>query len=320
MGDNMKKNIFRMPNTFHDRDYTWLVFQSKILNSVSGYGRGKIDTSLDDFQWWFLAPNEISDGSVHSWGETENVGTKLAQKIHKISKGVTEIKNIGSSFENLSKSVIAKKSIGVNNVIEMSKNIKLDKSKFDSSLSYKGSNRRRYTFSFNFSLFPGTKNKTIKEHIVTPIKKLQELSCAEMIGDFDKINYPRVFNIYSTPGNLINIPYAALESVQPIWKGPFKKGMPSFVEVQIAVIDLQPLYSNSIKNENIVKVKSMKDLNTLDDLKSKFNETKNKVNKVVMKVRDLEKNVSKIKSKVNKISHKPTIYKRVVKRNIAPYK
>jgi hypothetical protein len=89
----------------------------------------------------------------------------------------------------------------------------IPKFKIDSPLTYQKSQRREYSLTFNFGFAYG--DKSAYDSVFLPIRRLEELSCAQLDDGLVNIKFPAVFRIFTTPGNLIKINYGVLTAVQP---------------------------------------------------------------------------------------------------------
>lgn len=273
-------------------DYLWINFKSKRIVEQSAYARGQgaLNTSDNgEKEWRFLAPESIQETVAHDWGEYENIGTRLTQKIHNIQKGIFEAGELKeATFSNLARSLKNKGGISANDVINAATGIDVQKTKYDASLVYQDSKRREYSLTFNISWAPGIRSfienkiedvlvsgfglggipqyerarlikssinysKLLQAYIVDPIRKLEEYSCAEMLDSFTNIDFPYIFTVYSYPKGLIRINNAAITSVQPTWNGPYVYGIPTNCELQITFMDIEPLYRRSIRQGGLYK-------------------------------------------------------------------
>ena len=129
----------------------------------------------------------------------------------------------------------------------------IPKMKVDTPLVYANSKRRDWNFTF--TLIAEDNPKT---DIIDPVQDLMKYSAPEALGKNKSkgidINLPYIFNLSTQPHDYIRSNYTALESVQPTWKGPYVKGYPSMVELQLTFKDLSPLFRSTIETGSIINV------------------------------------------------------------------
>lgn len=248
-----------------DSDILILDIKAKELTKLSGYPRGKnaIESSGQRASWKLMAPNEIMDEANHTWEPFESIATRLAQttaNIHKTLSTAKQLQKAGSQAVQGTSDALQsdEKSIGAMRQMISSAAYTaagqeltgLLNYRVDSSLIYKDSDRRRYTFSFELGAYDSKLNeKTIFE----AVRELQKLSCPQMDGGMIKIKFPAVFTITTLPVPFIKINYAALTSVQPTWSQPYKNGYPTRVSLQLTFQDILPLYQKSFEQGGIVR-------------------------------------------------------------------
>jgi hypothetical protein len=99
-----------------------------------------------------------------------------------------------------------------NSAVAGASNVKIPEFKVDTSLVYKDTDRRKFDFEFNLVDMNGDPYN----NIVLPIRKLEELSCAEMTDNLTGINFPNIFRVTSEFSDLIKLNHAAIESILPV--------------------------------------------------------------------------------------------------------
>jgi len=229
---------------------------AKELASQSGTARGDHITSGSRLSSWrFLMPNEVRDTTSHSWEEYESVGTRLAQKSANIAAGVRSSEQLGgSSWDAIRKEVEtdgeidASRGLGLLSQMTSQDITEFMNYRIDSVLIYKKSNRRQYEFSIPLVYYDSSMTS---EKIFNAVRKLQELSCAEYDENaLARIKFPAIFKVSSKPYalQLVNIEYAALQSVQVTYQSPFHSIGSNRVDLHLSFIDIEPLYRKSYNN------------------------------------------------------------------------
>jgi len=257
---------FVLPKTHQDKkDMLWLNLIAMDLDSQKAYARGgnPIKTGARLGEWKILAPKDIQESISHDWGEYESLATRVAQKAGNLKKATVE----GKSIWNATKTAIIEgknqQSKGnflpeqlINQTASALASVEATKYKIDSAMVYQNSKKREYSLSFVLAQFPSNNKSDSSSNydsIFYPIRELQKLSCAQLGSGLISLSFPAIFKIYTTPSKIININHAALISVQPTWRAPFKDGYPTVCELQLTFIDIEPLYRKSFEFGGIVK-------------------------------------------------------------------
>lgn len=258
----------------------------------------------------FLAPPEILEQLSHDWQPYDSVAGSISQTGTSIFNSMVEqLKGLDPSFYNAGNKSIAQVIKEIANRIKNTANSinKSDKKKWatslnaiiggiqemtrggdvanyrvDTPLSYKGSERRSFSLPFTLINVEGGKNH---ENVVFPVKLLEMLSSpsypevANQNFNSDII-LPYLFEIKTTPGDLIICDLAVLKQVQPTWRGPWIDGYPSRCELRLDFTEYRPLeqkvfygYNNLNKILN-VSIKTLQEdrWNTKEMQPFKFNE------------------------------------------------
>lgn len=256
-------DIFMIPESYAGRENLWITLTAKEFTSQSAYARGEntIRTGETLAIFTLLAPNQIAENVAHEWGEYESIPSRIAQKVGDIKTAINEGKGLvnaaGSTVQGVREQAGAEKVAArnlVNKVAGAATQVDIPKFKVDSPLTYQNSQRREYSLTFNFAFVYG--DSSAEDVVFKPIRKLEELSCAELDDGLINIKFPAVFRINSVPGDLIKINYAVLTAVQPTWNGPFKNGYPISCELQLTFQDIEPLYRRSFSQGGIVRVQT----------------------------------------------------------------
>jgi hypothetical protein len=99
-----------------------------------------------------------------------------------------------------------------NSAVAGASNVRIPEFKVDTSLTYKDTERRKFDFEFQLVDLNGNPY----DNIIKPIRKLEELSCAEMTDNLTGINFPNIFKVTSEQSELIKLNHAAIESILPV--------------------------------------------------------------------------------------------------------
>jgi len=251
-------------------DALWIHIQPKVLLSQTKAARGENATrSSKDFikpdgsvatlpLFKFLAPVEIQEAIIHDWQSYESIVTRLLQKgvdLHRTFSDInTTVRPAYREGEKLLKKAL--KSVkgvtagdvktGLSNVVRGMTTATVPRNKLDTPLVYQDSTRRTYTFTF-YLVDEGNSFKDV----VFPVKQLEYLSAPgygapgqEFIG----FSPPHIFEVSTFPSTkFINIRNAALTSVQPIYRQPYRDGYPSMCELNLTFTEIEPLYKRQIE-------------------------------------------------------------------------
>jgi hypothetical protein len=258
MGDYIVPQIYA-----NKKDLLWIKLIAKDFEAQSSYARGpnSIRTGGSILGTWkLLAPKQISETVDHQWGEYESISTRIAEKIGEISKALNDVKGasrgVSAGYEQFKEKIKGKNVSATSLINTVAGNSAADvlKYKIDSSMVYQGTSRRTYTLIFNFANTGGPESS--QNDVFEPVRELEKLSCAQVGEGFVNIKFPAIFSVRSEPSNIININHAALIAVQPTWFGPYKDGFPMSCELQLTIVDIEPLYRKSWEEGGIVRVGS----------------------------------------------------------------
>lgn len=251
-----------------DSDIMTMTITAKELTHQSGYPRGNEAIKTGKYSravWKFVSPVEIADNVVHSWEEYESIATRLAQTTANIQKSIGSVKQAASAGNTALSQAITSVESG-NASIDATTSLLRQASataasqeltgllnyRIDSTLIYKNSRRREFSFTFPLMAYD---NNLTEKRIYDAIRELQKLSCPEMDNnDNIKIRFPAVFHIRTNPSPLIKINHAALTAVQANWRTPFKRGLSMYTELVLTFQDIEPLYRRSFERGGIVRV------------------------------------------------------------------
>jgi len=179
-----------------------------------------VEATPIDVPMMFLAPMEMQDNINHTWEPHTNVMSRM--------------KEIGALSEQEFK-------------------MGTTRSKVDTALVYSDTDRRQ----IELMVYLAYHGKGIEGEVLEPVRRLQRYSCPNLEqGGLTglQVENPTVFNINTVTGtneivNVINILHAALVSVQPSWKGPYIKGVPTYCELSLSFRDINPLSKQSFDDE-----------------------------------------------------------------------
>lgn len=191
-------------------------------NSRSG-NISAIEISDEINELVFLAPMTFSEDTVHTWENYDSMGTRILGKGKSISKSINEVTGgiEGAVNGRIGSNVVTKK--------------------LDTPIAFSDSNRRFYTFVFQL-----IDEGNPEENVFEPVRLLQKWSSAEMGNNLIDFQMPYVFTLKSlNQSKMIYVKYAALESVQPTYLGPYRKGYPTKCELSVTFKDIEPLYRRS---------------------------------------------------------------------------
>lgn len=250
---------YTIPETYQKYDkhgsVMWIHFVAREFEKQTGYGRSQssIRTGKELKTWKILAPTEIMENVSHDWGEYESLGSRIAQKMGEIKTSINEAKGLASTLKQTITGGMSNTTARgiVGKIASGAAGVKVPKFKVDTSMVYQDTKRREYTFVFNFAVT----GKGPEKEVFEPIREMQKLSCAEIGGEnaLIDIKFPAIFKVYSEPSNIIKINHAALTAVQPTWKAPYKNGYPISCELQVRLMDIEPLYRRSFEEGGIIR-------------------------------------------------------------------
>lgn len=240
-----------IPRGAENDNFLWIKLRATELRNQATHARGggAIRTGGDITTFYFLAPDSWPEDVTHSWEVYESFASRLLQKGADIGKtmetGRGVLQGLGETLtgwekkseKQQRKSIINK----FNEIAKASGRVAAVHYRIDTPLTYQGSDRRKYIFTFN--LFD---EGNPEQDIMLPIRILQRLSSPEMGGSAISIKLPCVFSIETIPNTkMLNVDYAALEKVTSTYYGPWMKGLPMRAEVQCEFTDLEPLYRST---------------------------------------------------------------------------
>lgn len=255
-----------------DRKWVWIHMRARpILNQFSKQDRTSksISVGKPTKEFKFLAPLNINENIVHQWEPYESIASRLAQKARSLVKLTSEVTSLFERNANLAQATkdtydrIAQGKTG--NAVETAAkalyqragNARIPKIKVDTPLYYQNSERRQLVF--DFQLYHEGLNRTDPTlDLVKPIQDLMKLSSPSLISDIT-IDFPYMFQVYTTPQNFIRYSNCALVGVQPTWKSPYIDGVPTSCDLQLTFLDMSPLYRETIEKGTVINVKQTTD-------------------------------------------------------------
>lgn len=261
--------IYQRPRTVthaHFTDALWITMKPKKIESMPALNKGNaLDTLATDtdITFKFLAPDSIQEAIGHDWQEYESIATRLAQKIASLQRQGPEILQTVEAAGGALKGVVDAIRTGgqpAESIANVARNfmgnmygMKVQPTKVDAALVYTNSPRRQYTFEFTL-----IDEGNPRLDIIEPVNKLIQFSSPDLKKESQTLfENPYIFEVKTEPNNIIQIDYAALVAVQPTYKGPWRNGFPSIVELQLQFIDLDPTYrSNFNKSTSKISISS----------------------------------------------------------------
>lgn len=235
------------------KDALWIVIKAFRLTHQAAIQRGSgINKEPLNESFKFLAPLEILETLNHEWAEYDSLATRLAQKIASAQRDLAEggqalqglSEEVGSA---ISKWLKGEGAGGIQNVLSKTAgriegiDIVSTRRKVDAALVYTNSGRRVYQFTFNLVDEGDPSND-----IVDVVNRISRLSCASAPQQGVHFTNPYVFEVSTEPNNFLVVKNAALESVQPTYKSPYRDGYPTSCDLTLSFKDLDPLYSNNL--------------------------------------------------------------------------
>lgn len=275
------------PSSLHTNDTNslWLKISARGIHSMAAWGRA--DKTLiprnKRFTFYFLAPNELQEIIAHDWGPYESLAASIAEKTAWVSRMGTELRNlkqqlkgtgIETALEEASKFHLygaGKAFIGaianafnkagdsfpelVRQALIAASQAEVAKTRVDTALVYKNSERRKYDFVFHLADV-GT---PLYNEIIYPVRILQYLSSPSKlksggVNDLADIDFPFYFTLETYPIDFLKIDYAALTLVEPTWKGPYIGGYPSYCELHLSFVEIPPLWDSTFHDKGLVTV------------------------------------------------------------------
>ena len=70
-----------------------------------------------------------------------------------------------------------------------------------------------------------------------------------------KIEPPYLFKIYSDPGDFLLMKNAIIKQINPVFKGPWVNGLPTYCELRVSVTEYMPLYDDVFDPDRILTYK-----------------------------------------------------------------
>ena len=182
--------------------------------------------------WSFIGFEDLQEAITHNW---EPYDTMAGRANELIATAKSDVKQMTSALEG------AMKSGGSMGAALSNMTTEAARYKVDTPLVYTGSQRRQMSFTFTLQEY-----KDAYSDVLRPIHEFRKLSCAGIEGQsIDKIDFPAIFMIQTTPLGFVSIKDAALVDVQVTWNSPHTGGVPKRAELTLTFLDLRPLYKSS---------------------------------------------------------------------------
>ena len=236
---------------------TPIISQTAVARSKLGAGQSSIKEKGDqEYRFAFPAPMEIIETVNHAWESYESLASRVAQMAATLNKFGMELPALGAAITETLSRVQNRKNASWSEVgaaIQAgARGLQSEDVSFtrvDMPLVYKNSDRRKYDFTINLIAWQSPLNE-----ILLPVRTLEALSCATMgmtdggkEAQFSGIMPPCCFTIETDQqenddGCLIYVENAALTSVQPTYRGPYIKGLPTFCDLHLSFEEIDPLW------------------------------------------------------------------------------
>lgn len=249
--DDEKKGVFKKnhPDGFiiADRQYSiqWFVVRSFKYKSQKIFARGQSHILKEGpmHEWWFMAPNEMSENVIHDWQEYDSITSRLAE----VTDGIEQLWNEGKGVfyaalatgKEIYEGDFSKKSLEAG--LGKLKGVEKAAYRVDTPLVYKGSQRREISMTFEL-----LSQKYVYSDILDTVKTLQMLSSPKATGEFIDIEWPYIFEVGTIPGAMVYLKNSALISVQPTYFGPYQNGIPTKCSLTLTFREMDPLYRDTI--------------------------------------------------------------------------
>jgi len=195
--------------------------------------------------WAFLAPDQILETVNHSWQPWETIASRLSGFGKQMYEQLSN--DVGALADAL---VSQSKGVNVNKFMNALQGDTKAKWKVDTPLVYEDSERREYTLEFQLvSREDGDGHWNMEM-----VRVMEQYSSPDRDG-IVSIKLPYIFKVETFPEadivhSVLNIPYAAITSVQPTYMAPYDKyGFPMRILLTVTFKELPPLYADSFVGE-----------------------------------------------------------------------
>ncbi len=271
------------PSSLHNSttNNLWIKLQARGIESMASWGRSDkpLTPRNKRFTFFLLAPNELQEIVSHDWGPYESLAATIAEKAAWAARVSKEIDNIGlqagenktmqdvanawkggnyySMLKTIYQAIVDQNQKGwgelVHRMATAASQADVAKTRIDTALVYKNSERRKYDFVF-YLADVGT---DLYKEIIYPVKLLEYLSSptktkTQGVNDLSEIDFPFYFTIETYPIDFLKIEYAALTLVQPTWRAPYVDGQPSMCELHLSFTEIPPLWDSAFYTKGLV--------------------------------------------------------------------
>lgn len=259
-------------------NFVWIHMKArKIVNQFSKVtgagGSSGISVGRPTKEFKFLAPLSLNENIVHQWDQYESVASRLAQKVRSAVKlgaegaALAGLYDEKSNVSDLAKSTF--KNVGAGKVGTAIESVtkKLYQSvggstipriKIDTPLYYQNSDRRQLVLEFILA-HEGLQANNARYDLIDPIQDLMRLSSPDLLNDKITIEFPYMWEVFTSPVDFLHYTTCALVGVQPTWNSPYIKGVPMSVNLQLTFTDMSPLYRETITKGSIINLISTED-------------------------------------------------------------
>jgi len=230
--------------------------------------RAPITTLLEGTEIELLLPSSFQLGLSHEWAAYDSLTSKLAEKAAAYYKMTQGAAGLGSGIINMAKSLLGGQGLFTSSLNSLVNLGTIANTRVDSPMVYKSSSPVEYNLVFEFVAY----GKEDVRYLQAIIKKLLMLSSPKYpsAGAYDLntktpifIKPPNVFRVESwNPSSKslnpdvkpINIQIAAITSIQPNWKAPYRDGGATAMDLTMTLRDITPVFDRNFDDGASVKV------------------------------------------------------------------
>ena len=250
-------------------DNTWN-FDGKDKSKQKSLVKG---SQMVNYRLHFLMPREIMETLQHTYAAYDTFGGKIAEKYAQLGGIVwKQLQGIAKPFGGVTTKgfidevikILKSGGVGqalVDKAAEIANKLVGQSDvhfyKYDAPIVYKGSERRTYEFVFYLTAINNR-----YDDVVFPVKLLQYLSSPtkdNVAGDTKNtmantmIKPPFFFSIESEPNDhFLSIPRAVIRAVNPVFKGPWVNGYPTYCELRLSITEIDPLFDDVFNRDDVV--------------------------------------------------------------------